>query len=745
VCRFYIIGANHSEGILQYGGYAESLAAASMVDWLNGRVKAYSDPTGTIEVKAYWATGDVAMGGTSYNGTLPMADGVTGVEGLKTIIPIAPVTSAYDYYLANSMFYAPGGYLGEEITNIIVYCFGRGFAGSGTTPSGRMFPSSSTWNHFWNYLKYNLYEQDTDQGDYSPYYDERNIVSFGDDMRKDLGVIMLHGFNDNNVRFKQTGLYNEMLKYYGIEVVRGSFSRFNHTDSGVNSDGAKIAENMHEWIDHYLYGIDNGVVDKLPNYSVQSSSNSTWKYYDEWPAGKYRNFYPTGNRVGGMSRTPQANTTSLNFKDVFQLGLTRPNQPAPTGPAFVPNFAENAAIHAGQGTVMASSQFLRWKNYITGGNDSTLSWSGGGVNMIAPTGVTANWTKELHDRLLFIMDVPEEMTISGVIKMTAEVAANKNYGALSAMVLDIGSAARTTTATTTTGARSITLANGSTRQLHFNSTSTGPLAIVSRGSVDIRNPNPDGKIWPEVPGMDYATTYGGNWNPNYLYQTIEIKPGEFHSYTWELDVQEYTIRKGHRLAVILYGSDPEYTYLPLTANDVTEFTVNVGSGTYLSLPIVGHTVSISAGLGGAVVKGKSDRYETDEFIEIEAEADYGYRFVNWTSTAGEFIDADSAATTFKVPLGGATVKANFERIPITSIRINSAASIAVKRGETLDFGVILNAGAIDIDIVWTVNNALYASVGEGGIVTILNRIGTAVLTATDPASGMSYSIVLRIT
>ena len=746
VCRFYIIGANHSEGILQYGGYAESLAAASMVDWLNGRVKAYSDPSGTIEVEAYWATGDVAMGGTSYNGTLPMAAGVTGVEGLRTIIPIAPVTSAYDYYLANSMFYAPGGYLGEEITNIILYCFGRGIAGSsGTngTPSGRTFPNMIVWNHFWDYMKYNLYEQDTDQGDYSPYYDERNIVSFGDDMRKDLAVIMLHGFYDNNVRFKQTAMYNEMLKYYGIEVVKGSFSRNTHSAAALTSDGALIAENMHEWIDHFLYGIDNGVVDKLPNYSVQNTFNSTWTYYDQWPLGQYKKFYPTGGRVGQLTTTPPETNASLSFKDVFQLGLTRPVQATPQANVYIPNFAENAALHAGQGTVMAGTQFTRWKNYITGGNDSTSGWAGGGVNMNAPTSVTANWTRELQDRLLFIMDVPEEMTISGVIKMTANVAADKNYGALSAMVLDIGSTARTTTSSSTSGGRSIRLANGSSQTLSTNTTTTNPFAIVSRGSVDIRNPNPDGKIWPEVPGMEFANTFGGNWNPNYLYQSVEIKPEQFHSYTWELDVMEYTIRAGHKLGVIIYGSDPEYTYLPPNANAVTEFTVDIGPETYLSLPIARY-IDVSATKGGTIAKGASGIYNKGAVLEIEAVPSFGYRFTGWTSTVGDLDDADSLATTYIVSDSGTAITANFEVIPIEILTIEAPAQVTIPRGGRYTFDLTITpADALPDGIKWSVANEMFAMINDDGVVIAKNITGTTFITVTAP-NGVSTVIILRV-
>jgi hypothetical protein len=83
-------------------------------------------------------------------------------------------------------------------------------------------------------------------------------------------------------------------------------------------------------------------------------------------------------------------------------------------------------------------------------------------------------------------------------------------------------------------------------------------------------------------------------------------------------------------------------------------------------------------------------------------------------------------------------------IPITSLKINAASTVSVKRGETYDFTVKLNEGAKDSGIVWSVSNSLYA-IAEKGVVTILNKTGTVILTATDPISGLSNSIVLRIT
>jgi X-Pro dipeptidyl-peptidase len=54
------------------------------------------------------------MVGVSYNGTLPNQVATTGVEGLKTIIPISAISSWYDYYCANGLVVAPGTFQGED-------------------------------------------------------------------------------------------------------------------------------------------------------------------------------------------------------------------------------------------------------------------------------------------------------------------------------------------------------------------------------------------------------------------------------------------------------------------------------------------------------------------------------------------------------------------------------------------------------------------------------------------------------
>ena len=83
------------------------------------------------------------------------------------------------------------------------------------------------------------------------------------------------------------------------------------------------------------------------------------------------------------------------------------------------------------------------------------------------------------------------------------------------------------------------------------------------------------------------------------------------------------------------------------------------------------------------------------------------------------------------------------RVPITSLTINAPALTSVVRGGKYKFELTLNKGSTPDVVTWSVNNTTFATVTEDGSVTILNKTGTVILTATAP-SGVANSIVLRI-
>jgi uncharacterized repeat protein (TIGR02543 family) len=113
-----------------------------------------------------------------------------------------------------------------------------------------------------------------------------------------------------------------------------------------------------------------------------------------------------------------------------------------------------------------------------------------------------------------------------------------------------------------------------------------------------------------------------------------------------------------------------------------------------------------------------------------------YTFIGWFVGEEKF-DFDTPV------VSELTLTARWEKT-ITSIRINAIAIETVRRGETKQFTVTLNEGASDAGIVWTTANSALATVADDGTVTIKNVIGTVVLTATDPLSGRSHSVLLRI-
>ncbi|MCL2152893.1 MAG: 5'-nucleotidase C-terminal domain-containing protein [Oscillospiraceae bacterium] len=82
--------------------------------------------------------------------------------------------------------------------------------------------------------------------------------------------------------------------------------------------------------------------------------------------------------------------------------------------------------------------------------------------------------------------------------------------------------------------------------------------------------------------------------------------------------------------------------------------------------------------------------------------------------------------------------------PITSISICPVALATILRNGRFEFKATLNEGASDEDIIWFVSSPLLVSVSSDGVVVTNTRTGTAILTATDPFSGISASVVLRI-
>src|SRR3954454_7368730 len=108
------------EGCPMHGGPGDIAGEKSVVDYLNGRVKGYSAASLTApEISSAWHNGSSGMIGKSYDGTLSNGVAATGVEGLKTIVPVSAISSWYLYSRTGGIrnnTNSPGGSLNPGIT-----------------------------------------------------------------------------------------------------------------------------------------------------------------------------------------------------------------------------------------------------------------------------------------------------------------------------------------------------------------------------------------------------------------------------------------------------------------------------------------------------------------------------------------------------------------------------------------------------------------------------------------------------
>ncbi|ONK21766.1 Xaa-Pro dipeptidyl-peptidase [Bacillus sp. VT-16-64] len=252
----YSIGSGASDGCPTVGDVHEIMGTKAVIDWLNGRAKAFTEDGG--EVNADWSTGHVGMIGVSYNGTLPNGVAATGVEGLKTIIPIAAISNWYDYYRANGAVVAPGGYQGEDADVLAKYVLTR--KNPDICQQG---------------IDQLTEKQDRITGDYNEFWNRRNYLNDANNIKA--SVLIVHGLNDWNVKTKQFSQWWEALKQNNIPR-KMWLHQGGH--SGVSSNNWKQTENR--WFDYWLYGIENGLMDE-PKVDIQREDR-TWHQQEDWPA-----------------------------------------------------------------------------------------------------------------------------------------------------------------------------------------------------------------------------------------------------------------------------------------------------------------------------------------------------------------------------------------------------------------------------------------------------------------------------
>lgn len=309
VVRGSSIGSEQSTGCPTVGDQAETLATKAVIDWLNGRAPAW-DTDGTA-INADWSTGNVGMTGVSYNGTLPNQVATTGVEGLRTIVPIAAISNWYDYYRSNGLVRAPhsaagavgtNGYQGEDLD--ILAKFDAGPA------------REQSCRHVFDRL---ATQQDRITGDVNKAWDQRNYRPKAGQVKA--SVFVVHGLADFNVTTDQAAAWWQGLAKAGVPRK----ITWHNGGHGNPKDDGQYKRDLDRWMARWLYGVQNGI-EKEPQASVQRPDG----HYDKaasWPqpgatAKALKLGAPNSTEPGTLStKAPSGPKPRQSFVD---SGKTRP-------------------------------------------------------------------------------------------------------------------------------------------------------------------------------------------------------------------------------------------------------------------------------------------------------------------------------------------------------------------------------------------------------------------------------------
>ena len=495
-------GALGSDGFNYVGSEYERDAFKFVVEWLHGDRVAYADREGKIQTKADWSNGNVAMTGRSYAGTMPFAVATTGVEGLKTIVPVAGIA---DWYTQQNMQGAQRYWPKEMLNSFLAYFCSSRY--NDETLSEKQLDDIAAFHH-------ELSLQQLKCGfDYDPeFWGAGNYRLHADQIK--CSALIVHGFNDENVStkqfemmhtaFEQAGQTVKLLLHQGPHIT----PTMPNKNYGILIDGKFYDDIVNEWISHYLYGVENSA-EEMPE--VLAQTNYDQKKWETESAWKTEHTIKLTSKEESKTVIDtdweKAGVSAENFDDVMALQSTNMAQRYVTDP-----FEKAVTI---QGTVC-----LNLKAALKDGNIETdfdpenrndvdtltmqlgASKVSGKMDDVEIAVLLCDVCDEEFDS---IQTVDPERNIVPVT--TVKEGGIMNGGDLPAF-----------------------------DEAEFN-TVHKKYRVITRAFADLCNPE-----------AGYA--------PETAQNSIELKKGEYHDYSVYLNATRYTVEPGHRLAVVVATEDP---------------------------------------------------------------------------------------------------------------------------------------------------------------------------------------------
>ena len=202
-----------------------------------------------------WSNGNVGMWGASYVGETQFTTAMLNPPALKTIVPVASVSNQYEWSFYQGVPYELQPFIG-------MFSYFSGSAQPSSDPGNLpLYPEKLE-------CQAEQFLVGTDfSGDHTDFWVERDYRPFAKDI--EASVLHVHGLRDWNVRpIHIDPIFNDIQS-----EKRGIFGQWGHAFPDREDWQLEIQT---AWYDHYLKGLDTGILDALPPVLIEDDTEQWW-------------------------------------------------------------------------------------------------------------------------------------------------------------------------------------------------------------------------------------------------------------------------------------------------------------------------------------------------------------------------------------------------------------------------------------------------------------------------------------
>ncbi|MBB1079521.1 Xaa-Pro dipeptidyl-peptidase [Limosilactobacillus sp. STM2_1] len=338
---------------------------------------------------------------------------------------------------------------------------------------------------------------DRKSGNYNDFWDKRNYRHNLANIKA--AVMMVHGLNDTNVRPSNVkALYDSLQNSTVINKLILHQGQHIYINAFRSLD---FSEMVNLWLANKLWGQDNHADDTLPRVLVQDNKTpETWNTYDHWTAGKQQVYQFNDRRLTTLPGLGIQSFNDHQSEEKYREWCKDPHEWA-------------------KALIKDNGQFSR--HFVS-------------------------------------TPVETDTLLRGTPTVTLRVASSKNYGMISARLVDLGKGKRLTTSPVLFNRNGLELGyHWKTDDLREFKLQKSPTTykVIASGHINLQNRHTPAQV-------------------------DNLDANQFVSVNFDLQPIFHRLAAGHQLGVIIYSTDYEYT---LRGNEQIEYQLDL-SGCQLSIP-----------------------------------------------------------------------------------------------------------------------------------------------------------------